>query len=288
MAKKQKLGDFDWQVQKVVPTLIKGKDALNLYKTLEKERAKFRENSGLNSAGYNPKNEEIYGSNVAIAGVVNRLVASFGLRVAIPGDDVNRNIYNLIKGRYYTDFNSLVAQEKKPSNERNTGLWKRVIELAEEKLGRSPQFPFRIDGFYVQPDETEKGYGIKIVPADNFQIVEDERFSSKYNRKKFTIVDKNGVPADLGDNGRRTNFIRDNGLSRVCLSGAGDLGASYDYLADSNDYGRVVLIADEVGAQNFAQKRLKELQSARDLELSRVNEAYTKAEEAFKATLRKK
>lgn len=279
---------FEWQTPRIVPTLIKGKDALALFRTLEKDRKQFGENSGLDVVKYDEDSQEVYNSNLSLTGQIYRLITGSGLRVAVPSDDVNEDILRLIKGKYCTDFNSSVAQEKQPTYERNTGLWKKVIELAEQHSGKI-KFPFRIDGFYVIPDSEEKGYGLTLVPAENFEVVEDGRFSSKYSGWKFNSVDEKGVPRDLDKaRGSRTWYTREDGLSGVFLNRYSSLDAGGVDLACSYDDGRVVLVRAEGASQNFIQQRLRALKTARDTELSKVDNAYAQAEKAFYDSLRKK
>ena len=38
-----------------------------------------------------------------------------------------------------------------------------------------------IKGFYTLPDKTETNYGVKVVPASNFELIEDDRLSGRYN-----------------------------------------------------------------------------------------------------------
>lgn len=170
------------------------------------------------------------------------------MRVAVPGDDVNGDILGLISGKYYTDFNASCVREKEPSYEKSKGLWKRIIELAEEKEG-SVKFPFMIQGFYILPDANEENYKLKIVSAPDFKVIFDERLFGKYNERKFNSVDKIGLPI-FDENGKRTYYSRDDGLSGLFLGRYLGLYSNNDDLASSYDDGRVVLVkTSKAGSQ---------------------------------------
>ncbi len=256
---KNQYSNFDWQIPSIVASLPKGNDAEKLFEAYQTEAKKFSNNAQLNVLKYNKNSKEIYNSNVFVSGLLNKLLSKSNLRVSVPGDDFNGDIYKLVKDKHYTDFNALVCQEKAPSYEKEKNLWEKVIKLAEKKHGKV-KFPFMIQGFYIAPDETEKNYGVKIIPASNFEIIEDERLSIKYNSWKFDSIDKKGIPLSLDKNkGSRTFYTMENGLSRVCLDGIGSLGVRGDYLGVSGDFGRVVIVSTEgANAKNFMQEIIKE------------------------------
>ncbi len=217
------------------------------------------------------------GSNVFITGLVNKVLEDSGFRVAVPTDRAYEEIFPLIKDKFYTDFNALDVRAKKPVRKENVEIWNRVIELAEQSLGRSPQFPFRVQGFYCVPDETKKGYEAGIEPAKNFRVIEDERLSLP-TETKFKELDENGmiVPSNKGF----TLYALDNSVSRVCLSGGGYLGSDYVNLADSYDTGRVAFVDAEGVASKFSvdkyskqvleafKAKVKKAESVRDGALS--------------------
>jgi len=255
--KKQSYTDFKWNVPKIIVSLPEGKSAEALFQ----DYLKCAENSdALNVLKYN--GQTITGSNVFANGLINYILRDSGIRTSVPRDDVSGDILNKIRNNYYSDFNALVAQKDQPSSEKNKGLWKRVIELAEEKKG-SVKFPFMISGFYVLPDKIDKDYGIKIVPASNFEIIEDERLSGNYNNWKFENVDENGLPVDLNKNkGSKTLYTRNNGLSRFYLDRDSDVDSNDRDLVVSNDVGRVVLVSNAESVANAklfsVDKMLKE------------------------------
>mgnify|MGYP001600766226 CR=1 FL=1 len=261
--------NFEWQVPRIVPTLIKGKDAERLCKTI------LNEGLDLGFMDYNYETQELRCSNPLRTGQIYRIVAPSGLRVATPTDNIYENVFPLIKGKFYSDLNALDVREKNPSYEKNTGLWRKLIELAEKTQGRV-KFPFRVQGFYTMPNKSEDSYGIEIVPADNFRIIEDERLALS-SQTKFSKLDENGMilPDKKGD---YNWYSREDGLSGLCLDRDGDLHSYYDYLVDSIDDGRVVLLTAEGSAQNFLKNKIKQLQIERDQEFARINERYSKAE----------
>jgi len=206
------------------PFLIKGEDAWRLYEDIQKDDKSFQ-GDGLGHISYLGSSKELVGSNPLRSGQINRILANSGLRVAVPGDDINGEVYNSIRKAFlHTDFNALNVYESSPNlfGGSYLPLWKSVTELAEEKQGRV-KFPFMIQGFYIIPD----GKHEKIIPASNFKIIEDERLSEKYNEWRFDHVDNVGIPSDLSKtNGKRifyTTMYGNRGLSRFFMDSDSNL-----------------------------------------------------------------
>lgn len=283
--KTQTYQNFNWNIPKIVVALSQGKDAEKLFKAYQNELKKFPI-SDWSSLKYNQNTKEIFNSNVFDAGILNFLINSSNLRVAVPKDDIGGEIYNLIKNKYHTNFNALVVRKTQLFFTKNNGLWKKVIELVEGNKG-SIKFPFMVSGFYFAPDKTDKDYGLKIMPKQDFEIIEDDRLLEKYDRWKFDNVDEKGLPINLDKNkGSRTFYTREEGLSRVCLDWVGGLNTGCDGLADFSDIGRVVLVGNTESVANASQKVLEEkifnLQKERDTEINKINQRYQKAELVLK------
>ena len=205
-----------------------------------------------NFSFYDTDKESARGSSPIINGAVNCVLRDSKFRTAVPTDNIYSTIFPMIKDDFYTDFNAFDVREMKHSYERNDTLWRRVIELAEEKQG-SVKFPFRMQGFYCILDKNEKGYGFGILPANNFRIIEDERLNL-LSETRFNLLDENGiiVPDKKGKFNWYTTIDND-GLSRVCMNWNGGLGSWNDDLADSNGIGRVVVVnAEGRVAPNFS------------------------------------
>lgn len=220
---KQTYNSFDWQ-PKVIATLPKGEDAEKLYEAYQRELKKFPI-TDWGKLEFDKNSKEIHNPNNIDQGVINHLLRNSGIRVAVPGEDIHGDILRLIKYKpYQTYFNANVVQKKYPSYEKNKGLWRKIIELAEE-TNENIKYPFMIQGFYNLPSKIEKDYGIKIVPASNFRIIEDDRLSGKYNEWEFDNVDATGLPVGLSKRPvtrtfagvTRTFYTRDDGLSSVYL-----------------------------------------------------------------------
>lgn len=190
--------------------LLHGNSAEEIFKAYKNEVKKFHINDW-DKTKYNPETKQIFGMSHISSGVMNYVLKDFGFEVTINEDNKFGDVYDFIKGKYYAEFNTLCVSPEKPKYERNNGLWKKAMELGEEKFGKVKN-KFRINGFYYLPDKTEKGYGVKIVKSPNFEIIENR---------------------DLG---------RDDGVSGVFLVRCGDLCAWLDGLAGSGGGGgRVVL-----------------------------------------------
>lgn len=245
----------------IVPTFLTGKlkDAvLPPYQELIKDNSSFQ--------FVDTDKETARGSNVFIAGGLNYVLKDSKFRTAVPTDNIYETIFPMIKDNFYSDLNALDVREKKPENKKNGDLWKKIVELAEEKQG-SMKFPFRIQGFYCVPDANEKNYGASLVPAKNFQIIQDERLNL-LTGTKFSTLDTNGM-INPDKNGNFTWYALDNGLSGVYLLRSGYLDSVGVGLAYSVDFGRVVLLDAEGVAPKFsAEKYTKEIQEAYDKKIS--------------------
>jgi len=238
----KKFTKFDWNTPKIVATLLKGKDAERLYNEIQSDNKKFGKNSNLGFIGY--QNGEVVGSTSLRSGQINYKLRNSGIRTAVPEDDVGGDIFNLIRGKGYTDFNAYVVHNKKPNYKKNEGLWVKTNELIEKINGSVPAHSM-IQSFYTLPDKNEMTYGVKIIPTPNFKIFDDDRVSGKYHRWRFDNVDEKGLPINLDKSkGKKTFYTRDEGLSRVFLDGNGGLNVWGDSLEYSNDGGRVVAVSD--------------------------------------------
>jgi len=270
----KKFVKFDYQIPSIVPTFLKGEDAWRLYKAIKKDE---KVNIYLGDLEFSSAFQEIKGSSSLRNGQINRIVADSGLRTVVPTDDIYGVIFPLIIGTALnTDFNSLDVR-KEESGDNNLGLSKKLVKLAEEHQGRV-KFPFRIQGFYTVFDKRGKDYEVKIIPANNFEIIHDKRLNiapgtkfSGLDEKGMIIPDKKGKYTWCSTNERVTG---------VYLDGEGDLNCTN--ISSSNNSGKVILIQSEKnGSQRHLRSKLEELQKITDKEIKIIDDAHAQAIKTF-------
>lgn len=267
MAENKLTGEFEPQVAQpeVIPYLVKGKDAKQLY-----DLATQTIHEGL---WFDESAQEVFGSTPFAAARINALVSPLGFRVANLRDLSRPEVMAVVKDKFYTDSPEFVVRSAKDSRGQNQAFLDQIVSLVEQKQGEA-RFPFKISGFDVAKDG-QGSYGYKIVPTENFTVVEDERFEARYNGRKFNSVDEAGIPL-FDKSGSRSWYARDNGLSRLYLNRNWDLCSNYEVLANSDGYGRVVLVRGEA-TREILNKSLGELQSAQAKQIAEIGERAEKA-----------
>jgi hypothetical protein len=250
------LRNFDWRVPLVVPTFIEGADAPVLHTMFEKDvKERLNGNSAVDVLSL-VQNEGsipyVSGSNVFASVEIDNLVRDQGLRVFNLQDLGRPEVLAMLKGRYYSDIPTLVAQSHKDSYEKNQKLLDKVVELAEKHSGKV-EFPFMVSGFNVINTE-DCAYNLGIAPRDDFTVVQDRRLAGNSSgNNRFSEVDELGL-MKWDKNGNRTYFARDNGLSGLYVGSSLYLGASSGNLGDSYGLGRVGLVSGEATSAEFLKQ----------------------------------
>jgi len=262
MAKK-KFRDFEIPLVAFLP---QGPDAEPLYNALRRGQL------DLGFCDYHSETKELRGSSHLIAGRLNDLLSDSGLRVAVPSDF--GLVMNLIQDKFYSDFNALDVREATPSDEGNLGIWRQANELAEKEQGKV-QYPFRIQGFSLQPDEGESGYKVRIIPANNFEVIQDNRLNLS-SGTRFNSVDETGM-INPAKNGKFIWRAGNNGVSGVFLYSSGSLRSGGGGLAGSGGDGRVVFVTAEGSPQNFLRQKLRSLKRMREAKVAAVDSWYDNA-----------
>lgn len=235
-------GKFNWQVSDVIPSFVQGEDAKIIFEATEGIRTGIMD--------YGIQNKLFYGSTPFVAAKIDTLVRPLGLRVANLKDMSRPEVMGIVKGRHYSDTPTFVVRSASDSNNRNLPILNRLMQEAEI---RNVALPFMVTGFDVIQDGSHEGYGLMFVPRDDFAVVNDERLDAKYHGKKFTNADEIGLP-NFDENGSRTWYARNQGVSRLCLDWNLNLGSDDEDLADSGGSGRVVLVSGGATAQNLMQE----------------------------------
>ena len=163
-------------------------DAINLYNAIREDEEYFPEGADLGFLDYSKSFKGIRGGSPLRTGQINNLISGSGLRVAVPGDDINKEIHHLIEGSFsFAYFNALVVHKDPPRKKENEYLWESVQEMIEKEHHLSFfnfKLPLMIQGFFTIPDEKKKGNYLKIVPASNFRS--EERRVGKECRSRWS------------------------------------------------------------------------------------------------------
>lgn len=240
-------GNFNWTVPPQVSTsFITGEDARLVYEHMQEMFGK--------GFWYDEESKTMKGSNFPIAARLDTILRNLksnpsGIRVATLADLSRPEVMGMIRDKHYSNTPELVLRTEQDIYEPNNSLIKRLLPYIEEKQGRL-QLPVKTIGLDVDSDKNE--YGWNVAPRDDFDVLYDDRLEGKYHGKSFSNVDKLGLPI-FDKEGKRTWYARDKGLSRFDLDRNLDLDLDDEHLDDSNDYGRVVLIAATPRADFFSK-----------------------------------
>ena len=115
--------------------------------------------------------------------------------------------------------------------------------LAKLIRKRSFKHPLIIKGLRGKEDENSV-YGLSFAKTDELEVIEAPDFSHKNNCRRFIRVNPD-YSIDFGDEGNKTLYTRQNGVSGLDVDGGGYLGSDGRGLAGSNDAGRVVVVSGE-------------------------------------------
>lgn len=227
-------GNFDFPFRDANFGFLTGKDAELLYEELRKTIKK--------GVWYDEDSRTIKGSSTFLAAGVDNLVRPLGFRVAKLADFGMSELLGLVKGDCDSDVPSMVLRSLEDEFEPNRDIIEKLVPQVEQKIGRL-QLPVLITGFDVQSSENKQGYGLDIVPREDFSVLHDERLSGENTGKRFSRVDKFGLP-NFEESGNRTWYARKKGLSGLCLYRDLSLVSRYtgDLLADSDSLGKIVIV----------------------------------------------
>lgn len=145
-------------------------------------------------------------SSVLSSGLANYVLRDTNFRVAVPTDNIYQDIFPMIDGNFYTDLNALDVWDSEPKYSKNQQIYRDVIAVANSHVKntdyRDVRFPFRIQGFYMIPDESSGGkYHARIEPAENFRVIDDEQSRKRLDLPTGTMfdsLDKNGMIIPMG------------------------------------------------------------------------------------------
>jgi len=226
----------------------------------------------------NYSNGIVKGSNpFYVVGVQSKLPA--GIRVSTQGDlETAMRIANGLNLRgTYEDTGLVLRTEGNP----NSYLAQNLMKQVKDRNGKRTRMPVMIPLYgieLVKDQNSPQGLAFKL--KDDAEIVYAPILREGGNFSSEDVNIQTGLPKRLGK-GDRTLYTISEGLSGWCLGRDLGLGSSGSDLADSSDYGRVVVVGAEGTASNF-DKYLIELKKIKDTEDAELQGRFKKAEAVLK------
>ncbi len=231
-------GEFNWKIPSIAPSFVSGEDA----------RAVYEQVKDFGRVWYDEESQTMKGSNFPIAARVDSILRARGIRVANLADLSRPEIMDMVKDKHYSDTPTLVLRTLEDSYSSNKDIIKGLVPYIEQKQGKL-RLPVLVSGLdVVLSNKTQ--YKWSVVPRDDFNVVHDERLLGKYNREKFSNVDKLGLPL-FDKKGNRTWYAKDSGISRLFLYYYLDLYSGSGDLVNSVECGRVALVRGEASSRSF-------------------------------------
>jgi len=225
-----------------------GKEMLKEYNSNVK--SKYKDNFNLKVLTF--WDNLVKGSNIPSVVLMNQILSNFNIRTANSVDVQKIIIYDkdFLKNSY-VDL-GVVLRNENGTNEYGANEYL-ARELAKQAKDRKYEFS-NSNPLVFKPSDLEltldnnspSGLGFNIKDSANpfnaFQL------SNKNNNKKFNTTDEKGMPF-FDEDENRTNYTRENGLSRFSLVRYSLLCSDYLNLSDSVDDGRIVVFNDTKGGK---------------------------------------
>jgi len=241
-------GNFDFVVPAIIPSFVRGEDAEALYNEVGETIKSY--------VWYDADSKTMKGSSTFLAARVDSIVRNLGngIRVATLADLSGPEVMEMVEDNFYSDTPAIVLRSIEDDHGPDNALIKKLAPMIEDKMGRL-KLPVLVTGFDVVPSKDRNGYGLDIVARDDFEVIQDERLLGKYDGKKFSTVDEQGLP-NFDRSGSRTWYAKNKGLSGLFLCGSLDLDSRCgdDDLACSAEDGRVVLVRDAIAGAERSKK----------------------------------
>ena len=202
-------------------------------------QSKYKAHGALQVASYD--DGIMKGSNPFYVVAVNEIIKPQGFRTVSPIDIqeiVNKKVLNL--NRCYEDL-ALVLNDQEG---RNKYLARNLTKQIKQKTRNQNSFPIMIplNGLKLRVNQNSPT-GLTFNLTDDSKIAYVSQLKEKNDRKKYGSTNEKGMPI-FYRYGNRTLRTRLDGLSRLGLTNDLGLDSDFDYLDESFDTGRVVLVSD--------------------------------------------
>lgn len=142
----------------------------------------------------------------------------------------------------YEDAPSVILRSSGDSYAPNDYIAKDLTKKLGLKSFKAPKI---INGLRIVEDK-DSAYGLNFDTKDA-QIIEAPDFDNRNNQRKFLRINPD-YSIEFDNNATRTLYTRDSGLSGLCLNRYLDAYSNDEDLADSDEYGRVVVVSGEAAS----------------------------------------
>ena len=154
---------------------------------------------------------------------------------------------------FYEDTPSVVLRSNGDSYALNNYLAKLLAEEVQKRKEETFKHSLVLNGLKLKEDSNSE-YGLILVPGEDFSYFEAPELGSENHLKKFSRLGERGMPV-FDKEGKRTLYTREDGLSRLYLGVDLDSDSGNVRLANSNEYGRVVVVSPEMAQKNLGDKK---------------------------------
>lgn len=241
--KPQKLRKQKQQARDIRAFFPRGEFAKSLqdYSTLD-ANANYRSNPHLKVFEYDEETHFLTGINPFVVSRQSELLEDSGRRTAIPSDDQFGKISALIKGKFYTIFNSPILLTSGQNDYKiNDNIARDLTERVEDRRERLPAMI--VNPIVENWPEDSENYGLRYGLNSKSLVISDPRLNVRYNGWRFDKVDEFGLPL-FSRNGKRTWHIGKEGISYLLLDYSLDLYASGVAHALSFNRGRIICVKE--------------------------------------------
>lgn len=243
------------EIPKYIPTIgflegDFGKAVLEEYK--ERAEKDYNNASALKVLSY--KDNIVKGSNPFAVALVNKIVGQERYRTATQSDLEKAIKYNSLPLRGQYEDTGLVLKTEEGLNDYLAKNLMSQIKRINPKA-KMPAMISLSDLDLVKDKNSPHKLAFKL--KDSANVFYDLSVLNKNGKFSSEDIDeKTGLPNKTGENGNRTLYTTSKGLSRFYLCRDLVAGSNDGDLANSGDYGRVVVVSEcaEGTAQNFERR----------------------------------
>jgi len=175
-----------------------------------------------------------------------------------------------LKG-FYEDAPSVILRSAGDSHTPNDYIAK---GLAKKLKIRSFKTPIIVNGLKIVEDNSSQ-YGLNF-DTKNAELTKALDFNNKNHNRKFSRINPD-YSIEFDNDGTRTLYTRDNGVSRLCLGGDSDLDSGDEGLAGSGDDGRVVVVTGEASSQKILDKYISDIKEESAKQIADIEQRTKKA-----------